>query len=149
MTLSILAYKDMEGAIAYGTQKGSYPLKTGIIKLRKGEPSEVLLSSLNPNTQYIYRLNYREPGLTEFTSVDEGYFHTVRSAGSTFIVQADPHLDENSSPEVYARTLANALAGRPDFHIYLGDIFMREGLHDLFQADLSDRRCSRTFLSVG
>jgi predicted phosphodiesterase len=145
MTLSILAYKDMEGTISYGTPKGSYPLKIGIIKLRKGEPSEVVLSTLDPNTQYSYRLNCREPGSTDFAPGEECSFYTARSAGSTFTftVQADPHLDENSSPEVYARTLANALAGRPDFHIDLGDTFMtdkyRPNYQDAFKQYLAQR----------
>ena len=63
MTLSILAYKDMEATIAYGTQKGSYALTTKIFKLRKGEPSEVVLSTLDPDTQYHYRLDCREQDL--------------------------------------------------------------------------------------
>jgi predicted phosphodiesterase len=136
MTLSILAYKDLESTIAYGTQKGSYPQKTEIIKLRKGEPSELVLSSLVSNTQYFYRLDCREPGTINFTQGEEGLFHTARPAGSTFTftLQADPHLDENSNPEVYARTLANALAGNPDFHIDLGDIFMTDKHRPKYQA---------------
>jgi len=128
MTLSILAYRDMEGVIAYGTQKGSYPVQTEIIKLSKGVPAEAVLSSLKPGTQYYYRLNRREPGAPDFTSGDECFFHTARPAGSafTFAVQADSHLDENASPEVYAITLANALAARPDFYIDLGDTFMTD-----------------------
>jgi hypothetical protein len=41
-----------------------------------------------------------------------------------FAVQADSHLDENTSGEVYLRTLANASVDRPDFHFALGDTFM-------------------------
>jgi hypothetical protein len=41
-----------------------------------------------------------------------------------FTVQADSHLDENTSGEVYLRTLANALADQPDLHFALGDAFM-------------------------
>jgi predicted phosphodiesterase len=41
-------------------------------------------------------------------------------------VQADSHLDEHTSPEVYLRTIANASADRPDFHVDLGDTFMTD-----------------------
>lgn len=35
-------------------------------------------------------------------------------------------MDEHTEPEIYQRTLANALADSPDFHIELGDTFMTE-----------------------
>ena len=55
-------------------------------------------------------------------------FHTARAPGRTFTftVTADSPLDENTDPVVYQRTLANALADKPDFHIELGDTFMTE-----------------------
>jgi predicted phosphodiesterase len=145
ITFSILAYKDLEGIIAYGAQKDSYAFKTGIIQLRKGEPSEVALTSLDSDTQYFFRLNCREPGSTDFIPGEEGSFHTARPGGGTFTfaVQADSHLDENSSPEVYARTLANELAGQPDFLIDLGDTFMtdkyRSNYKDAFKQYLAQR----------
>jgi hypothetical protein len=128
LTLSLLAYQDMEGMIAYGTQKGTYPFKTETFKLSKNVPAQVVLSSLHPDTRYYYRLNRREPGAANFAAEEECSFHTARPAGGTFTftVQADSHLDENSNPEVYARTLANALASQPDFHIDLGDTFMTD-----------------------
>jgi hypothetical protein len=145
MTLSILAYKDMEGVIACGAQKGSYPYKTEIIELKKGVPANVVLSALSTNTRYYYRLDYREPGEPKFVPGKECSFHTARPAGSpfTFAVQADSHLDENASPQVYARTLANALAGRPDFLVDLGDTFMtdkvRPNYRDAFKMYLAQR----------
>lgn len=55
-----------------------------------------------------------------------GTFHTCRKPGSafTFTIQADSHLDSNSSGDVYKSTLANIVADKPDFHIDLGDTFM-------------------------
>jgi predicted phosphodiesterase len=41
-------------------------------------------------------------------------------------VQADPHLDYNTEPALYLRSLATARSGRPDFHIDLGDTFMTD-----------------------
>jgi hypothetical protein len=58
----------------------------------------------------------------------ESSFHTARPSGSTFTftVQADSHLDENSSLDQYRNTLSNVLLDKADFHIDLGDTFMTE-----------------------
>jgi hypothetical protein len=128
VTLSVLAYRNMEGHFAYGTQKGVYSSQTGSARFTNGQPVEVVIDGLRPNTQYYYQLRYREPGRDAFSESNEHSFHTQRPPGATFVftVQADSHLDENTDPEVYARTLANALANKPDFHIDLGDTFMTD-----------------------
>ena len=122
VTISVLSYQDAEGFIAYGTNRGSYPHQTPARQFTKGEPAEVVIASLRPNTQYFYQLHLGG------TTRAEGVFHTARPPGSrfTFTVTADSHLDENTDPAVYRRTLANALADGPDFHIDLGDTFMTE-----------------------
>ncbi len=53
---------------------------------------------------------------------------TARPPGSpfTFTITADSHLDEHTEASIYQRTLAGALAEKPDFHIDLGDTFMSE-----------------------
>jgi len=122
VTVSVLAYQDAEGCIAYGTQHGSYLQQTQARQFKKGEPAEIVIGSLRPDTQYFYQLR------TRGTNSVEGAFHTQRSRGIafTFTITADPHLDDRTSAEVYQRTLANALADAPDFHVDLGDTFMTE-----------------------
>jgi predicted phosphodiesterase len=122
VTVSVLAYQDADGCIAYGTQRGSYLQQTPTRQFKKGEPAEIVISSLRPDTQYFYQLR------TRGTNSVEGAFHTQRSRGSsfTFTVTADSHLDDRTSAEVYQRTLANALDDAPDFHVDLGDTFMTE-----------------------
>jgi len=122
VTVSVLCYEDAEGFIAYGTQAGKLLARTPARLFRKGEPVEVVLSALQPNTQYSYQLQLARTNSKELT------FHTARPPGSsfTFTVTADSHLDEHTDPSLYQRTLANALADAPDFHIDLGDTFMSE-----------------------
>ena len=122
VTVSVLAYQDAEGCIAYGTQRGSYLQHTPTRQFKKGEPAEIVIGSLRPDTQYFYQLRARG------TNTVEGAFHTQRSRGSsfTFTITADSHLDDRVSADVYQRTLANALADAPDFHVDLGDTFMTE-----------------------
>jgi len=128
ITESVLANQDSEGFIEFGPQPGVHPGKTPLRQFPKGQPVEVLIDSLQPDTQYYYQLFYRTGSSGEFTPVEEKAFHTPRGSNSTFTftVQADSHLDSNSSTEVYVRTLTNALADKPDFHIDLGDTFMTD-----------------------
>lgn len=122
VTLSVLAYEDMEGSISYGVERGQAARKTITRKFAKGEPTEVVLESLKPNSRYTYQ--FRGAG----GATVEGGFRTQRPRGSsfTFTITADSHLDDRTTPEVYLRTLAHALADEPDFHIDLGDTFMTE-----------------------
>jgi predicted phosphodiesterase len=127
VTASILAYADREGIIQYGTKPGVPAAQTPLIALRAGQPAEVLLPNLKPDTQYFYRLSTRLAG-GNWTTEPEQSFHTQRPSGQAFAftVQADPHLDYNTEPALYLRCLANALADKPDFHIDLGDTFMTD-----------------------
>jgi predicted phosphodiesterase len=122
VTVSVLCYEDAEGFIAYGTQPGKPAARTPARPFKKGEPVEIMLSPLQPNTRYFCQLQSAPAGSGEFT------FHTARPPGSTFTftVTADSHLDDRTDPALYQRTLAGALADAPDFHIDLGDTFMTE-----------------------
>ncbi|HNQ87986.1 MAG TPA: metallophosphoesterase [Verrucomicrobiota bacterium] len=122
VTVSVLADQDAEGCIVYEMGRDAYSQQTPTRLFNKGEPVEVVIGSLRPDTQYFYQL--RIGG----TNAVEGSFHTQRPPGSTvsFTITADSHLDSNVSPEVYQHTLANALADAPDFHVDLGDTFMAE-----------------------
>lgn len=122
VTLSVLCYSDVEGFISYGTQSSKLDGKTPVQKFKKGEPVEIVLDKLQPDTAYFYQLNLAAMNSGEFT------FHTARQPGSnfTFTVTADSHLDSLTDATLYQRTLAVALACKPDFHIDLGDTFMTE-----------------------
>jgi len=122
VTVSVLCYDDAEGFIACGTQPGKLLDKSPSRSFKKREPAEIVLPGLQPDTQYFYQLCLSQTNSTEYA------FHTARLPGSsfTFTITADSHLDENTDPLIYQRTLANALGERPDFHIDLGDTFMTE-----------------------
>jgi hypothetical protein len=122
ITISVLCYADTEGCVAYGTQRASLATQTLTRAFKQGQPTEIRLSALQPNTQYFYQFR------SALTNGPESTFHTARPPGSAlgFTVTADSHLDEHTDPAIYQRTLANALADAPDFHIDLGDTFMTE-----------------------
>ncbi len=122
VTVSVLCYADTQGCITYGTQPGRLATQTPTRSFRRREPVEIVLSGLEPDTRYFYEFRPARTNSPEFT------FHTARPPSSTFIftVTADSHLDEHTDATVYQRTLANASADAPDFHIDLGDTFMTE-----------------------
>ena len=127
ITLSVLCYADAKASVAYGTDKADLSLRSEPQEMKKGIPKEIVLSKLKPDTQYYYQLlDAASNALASNAAVDA--FHTQRLSGSTFVftVQADSHLDANTSTDLYRRTLANALADAPDFHVDLGDTFMTD-----------------------
>ncbi len=130
ITANILAARAMEIYVEYGVRSGAYTGKTPSLKLEASSPSVIELRSLKPNTRYYYRARCRPAGQTAYLSGLESSFQTQRPAGSafTFVVQADPHLDEVSDPEVYTRSLRDELASSADFLIDLGDTFMSDKL---------------------
>jgi predicted phosphodiesterase len=132
ITLSILVYEELEGYVAYGTQKGTYTGETPKQKFVKGQPVELLITPLQSNTRYYYQFRSKGAGAASFTSSHEYSFITPRPPGSTFTftVQADPHLDYSTDTDVYQKSLTNALLAKTDFHIDLGDTFMTDKYTD-------------------
>lgn len=130
VTANLLAVKGMEAYIEYGIKSGAYSGHTGTVASNGGEPIVLVMDGLSPDTQYYYRSRARQPGETAFAAGAEHTFHTQRARGSTFtfIVEADPHLDENTDPDMYNVTLGNILADQPDLMFDLGDTFMTEKL---------------------
>jgi predicted phosphodiesterase len=120
--LSILCRQDDSGCVAYGMQQDNLDSRSPAQAFKGGEPAEITLAGLRPNTRYFYQLRL---GKTKSAVLA---FHTARPPGSTFTftVTADSHLDEQTDPLIYQGTLANALVDAPDFHIDLGDTFMTE-----------------------
>jgi len=116
ITLSILVAKDTAATFSYTPGGVAQPLA-----LKAGIPFEIEVASLTPDHSYQYTVAAEKPLAT-------GTFRTARPAGAPFIfdVQADSHLDENTDPRVYANTLTNIAADRPDFLIDLGDTFMTD-----------------------
>lgn len=131
-SITVQAFFDnpAEVCVQYGTTSGNYPNQTAWQTFAAGEPSEILISGLQQDMKYYYRMCYRQPGTTPFNSRPEYTFHTARPQGKSFsfVVQADPHLDEQSDTAVYRRCLRNQLEDAPDFMIDLGDFLMTDKL---------------------
>lgn len=130
VTVSVLAEEEGEVFVELRPEGEVGWAQTPITPLPPAASVHLLVDGLEPDRAYIYRLRRRVAGAAEFETGAECGFHTARPPGAsfTFAVQADPHLDTNTSPELLARSLGNVLAYRPDFLVDLGDTFMSEKL---------------------
>lgn len=129
VTVRAIAARPLTASVEWGTAPGAYPRTSAPVHAAAGDPFDIVLSGLAADTDYFYRLRLQadeQPGAPQPGAAHT--FHTQRRPGSvfTFVVQADPHLDENSNPDVYAQALTNALADRPDFLVDLGDTAMTD-----------------------
>ncbi len=131
INVNVVFSQDAKAYVQYGTASGAYTSSTPVQTAPAAVPLNITLSGLTPNTRYYYRLQYAVAPGTTFTARPEHSFITARPAGTpfTFVVQADPHLDNNSDPSVYALTLRNELQDNPDFLIDLGDTMLTDKLN--------------------
>ncbi|MFC1760988.1 metallophosphoesterase [Planctomycetota bacterium] len=130
VTAHIVASEEATFFISYGFNANTLDRQTPYVTLAANETTQIVMSELKPATAYVYRV-WRSVGATnDFISSDLFRFRTQQRPGNsfTFVVQADSHLDEQSVPELYEITLANALADAPYFIIDLGDTFMTDKL---------------------
>jgi hypothetical protein len=123
--LSILLREVARVVIRYG-DSDKLDKQFGPVEVKAGEPQEVLIENLQPDTMYLYRVVDAETQKSLMPVANNGHFHTQRASGKafTFTVQADSHLDGGCSLLLYELTLKNASNAEPDFHIDLGDTFM-------------------------
>lgn len=130
VNVNVVPAENLEIFLEYRERNNTPSLKTPAVVAEAGVPQNIVISGLAPDTGYIYQLCYRSPGDSEVRYSPEYSFSTQRGPGSSFVfdVQADSHLDERASGDLYRRTLANELGDKPDFIIDLGDTFMTDKL---------------------
>lgn len=130
ITVQVFFNVPQEVSVEYGTASGIYPNQTAWQAFTAGASAEIELTGLQANTQYFYRLLHRQSGTTIPSMRPEYTFHTQRTSGSTFsfVVQADPHVDEQTDTALYSLCLKNQLEDHPDFMIDLGDFLMSDKL---------------------
>jgi predicted phosphodiesterase len=147
ITASVLAWRDLEGYLAYGPSGGALAQRTPEFKLPQGQALEVLIDKLKPDTQWQYQFNYRLPGSSEIYQDEIRTFRTQRAPASafTFTIQADSHLDVSTDVNVYAQTLANMLEDRPDFLVDLGDTTMVDKFGPFYQRAETQYRAQRYY----
>lgn len=130
IVLTLCTDKDIELYVEYGIIPSAYANQSAVYTIQAGIPATISITPLIPDMKYYYRVRYRTIGVMEYSARGEHTFHTARSSNSSFVfaIEADPHLDTATSPELYMKTLTNILDAGPDFLIDLGDTFMSDKL---------------------
>jgi hypothetical protein len=130
VTINVINLAEIDVLAEYGTTPGTYTHATEPLTTQQAlDPIEIKIGGLEPDTRYHYRLRYRRAGEEEYVCGKEYAFHTQRVKGRPFrfTIQADSHILpglEAGDPRrlrLYDRTLLNASADQPDFHISMGD----------------------------
>ena len=131
----------------YGTDPAALSAKTAPCEAKAGTVARDRITGLAEGATYSWRLQSRREGDPAFTPGPTERFTTRRAAGSdfSFVIEADPHFDENSSGQVYAATLARMAADRPDFMIDLGDTAMVEKLSSDTSSSLARMKLVRSY----
>ena len=137
--LNIVADTDIEAYVEYGTASGVYAGTTAVETQIADEQLEFLIDGLNADTQYFYRLRYREDGSSaSYSARNEYSFHTQRSSASTFsfTITSDSHINIGLGNLSLYRTALNRInSDNPDFNIDLGDTFPMDGVSSASVAD--------------
>jgi hypothetical protein len=130
MNVQVVPAEQLILVIEYQNSTDASLHRTAPTVAEAGVPTNIVLSNLEPDTGYRYRLCYHTPGDPAVLCSPWYSFTTQREPGSPFVfdVQADSHLDERASGDLYQRTLENEREDHPDFLIDLGDTFMTDKL---------------------
>ena len=130
VTANIIPDHNAEFYIEYGASSGSYSEQIGTVSATTDVPVEIVIDGLAANTEYFYRIVYRQTGTTDWNPGAERSFKTqkTRGEGFTFTIISDSHLGQYGGQTadelaLYERTLLNVVGDQPDFHIDLGDTF--------------------------
>ena len=95
---SILSAENIDGYIEYGTSSGKYTNKTEAVSMSAGKPASIVLSKLQPNTQYFYRLNCKKKQGDSSSVQPEYSFHTVDPRAVVFALSCRPIRISMSNP---------------------------------------------------
>ena len=140
ISITVSASDSAKCYIEYGSTAGSMKSKTAISTLAKGESKTFTISGLKENSKVYYRVRFVPASGKSFSALPIASAVTSGKSGlSVFAIQADPHMDENSSGEVYDGTLRQIVASSPLFLMDLGDIFMVDKLADKSEANIRAR----------
>ena len=141
-TIEISAKSAVRAYIEYGYRKSSVSGKTAVISISKASTGKITVTNLKSTSLVYYKVKYAIGSSLKFLSLAQRTIKTTKSevlSSATFAVQADPHMDENSSAEVYEGTLKQIVAASPAFLMDLGDIFMVDKLPSKTEANIRSR----------
>lgn len=150
VAISILTNDDMTGALEYGLNPNRLDIKTDSRNFKRCEVQTIDLEHLQKDKRYYYRFNYIISNADKKLSSELNYFQTQRSekSGFTFTVQADSHLDENTSAVIYTKSLTNVASDSADFLVDLGDTWMTDKYRNGYKESLKQYIAQRYYFGL-
>lgn len=151
LTVTLSAASASRAYLEYGYSKGKYPEKTAIISIPKGKSTSITIQGLKPDSTIYFRVRYTIGTGKTFLTSQATITKTSNSNNEEYIfaVQADPHMDQASSAEVYRSTLSQIVKSEPAFMMDLGDIFMTDKLQDKSETNIRNRfQMMKDFYSI-
>lgn len=148
--LSVSSQVSVRAYVEYGTVAGAYPTRTGTLTIAAKRTATFTLTNLPPSTQIRYRLRYASGSAKTYQALTARTLTTSAPLNpSVFAIEADPHMDENSSADVFRGTLQQVLAINPAFLLDLGDIWMVDKLQQKTDSNIRARfQLMKDFYSV-
>lgn len=138
--LTISSVESGKFYIEYGYGKNPLNLKSPIVSIAKKSSKQFALENLQPNSSIYYRVRYLMGKSKTYLALPINVVKTDQILSeTTFAIQADPHMDQNSSEEVYLGTLREVVKAAPAFLMDLGDIFMVDKLPDKSEQNVRAR----------
>lgn len=138
--IQIITNQSVNVYIEYGFTRARYTFKSSVLAAKPGSNNFLALTNLKAQTKVYYRLRYSlKTSANYLAKTEQNFLTSAVTSNSTFAVQADPHMDNNSSAEVYTKTLEQIAAISPAFLMDLGDIFMVDKLPDKSEANIRAR----------
>jgi hypothetical protein len=150
ITINVVPSVAIEAYFQYGTRPGgenfSYPTAGALTPLSTAanQPLVAVIANLAADTQYYYRLVYRQTGSSSWIARPEHSFHTARRPGEAFefTVTSDSHIGiVFGNASLFRQTMRNVADDEPDLHFDLGDTFAMDGVTTQAAAD-------RNYLSI-
>ena len=136
--------------VEYGYSKSKYSSKTAISSLAKGASASFNIDGIKEETKVYLRARYATGTKTTFSALPQMSATTAKAGEEyVFAVQADPHMDQASSADVYRSTLNQVVKSKPAFMMDLGDIFMTDKLPNKSEAEIRARfQMMKDFYSI-
>ena len=141
-TIAISATSNIKVYVEYGYTKSKVAGKSPLFNISKGSTQNISIMNLRANSLIYYKVKYAVGSSLNYSSLTQRSVKTETAeevSSNTFAIQADPHMDENSSADVYEGTLKQIVAASPAFLMDLGDIFMVDKLPNKSEANIRGR----------
>lgn len=140
LSISVSSTTAAKVFIEYGVSKSKYTNKTDIKQIAKNTTYIFSLNNLKAETRIYFRARYMVGTKSTYSSTVQMSASTTKTGEEyTFAVQADPHMDEASSADVYSATINQIVKANPAFLMDLGDIFMTDKLKEKTEANIRAR----------